>query len=108
MARWLPRALAGEDVAARSVSEIGRPRCRPLGDLGRPIDPRPRGQAAGNAQCLQEALRDWIGLAAGQPPRTGRRVQTLDRHHIGYTEAREGVTYITFTDETAQVGKLRR
>ena len=70
MARWLPRALAGEDVAARSVSEIGRPRCRPLGDLGRPIDPRPRGQAAGNGQCLlQDALEHSAEGLAGRRSR---------------------------------------
>ena len=81
---------------------------RPLDDVGRNIHPRPRGQAAGDVQRFQETFGDGIGLAAGQPLRAGGAVQTLDRHHIGNAEAREGIAHIAFPDEAAQVGKLRR
>jgi hypothetical protein len=64
--------------------------------------------AAGDAQRFQEALGNGIGLAAGKPQRAGGTVETLDRYDIGNTEAREGITYIPFADETAQVGELCR
>ena len=57
-------------------------------------------------QRLEETLGDGVGLAAGQPPRAGSAVETLDRYHVGNAEAREGVAHITFPDEAAQVGKL--
>jgi len=69
---------------------------------------RPRRLSAGDAQGFQKTLGNGIGLAAGQPPRPWRRVQTLDRHHIGHAEAREGVAHVAFTDEAAHVGELRR
>ena len=59
-------------------------------------------------QRSEETLGDGIGLAAGQPPRPRRRVEALDRHHIGNAEAGEGIAHIAFPDEAAQVGKLRR
>ena len=103
VAALLARTAAGDDVAARTIAEIGRNRRRPLGELGRNIPSRPRGQAAGNAQRFQETLGDRIGFAAGQPPRPRRGIETLDRHHIGHAEAREGVTHIAFADEAAQI-----
>src|ERR1700676_4337225 len=101
-------AAFGDDVTARAIAEIRRPLYRPLGQLRGNIHSRPRGQAAGDVQSFQEALGDWIGLAAGQPPRPRRRVETLDRHHIRYAEAREGITHIAFADEAAQIRELCR
>ena len=102
------RAAVGDDVAARVIGEVGRGCGRPLGDVGRDIPARPRRLAAGDAQRFQETLGDRIGLAASQPPRPRRRVEALDRHHIGHAEAREGVTHVTFADEAPHIGKLRR
>ena len=107
-AALLARAGVGDDVAGRAIGEIGRACRRPFGDAGRNVHARPRRLAAGDAQRLQETFGDGIGLAAGQPPRARRRVEALDRHHIGNAEAREGVAHIAFPDETAQVGELRR
>ena len=70
--------------------------------------PRPRRLAAGDAQRFQKALGDGIGLAAGEPPRARRRVEALDRHHIGHAEAGEGVAHIAFADEAPHIRKLRR
>ena len=108
MAASLAGAGAGDDVAGRPIGEVGRGCRRPFGDLGRDILARPRRLAAGDAQRLQETLGDRIGLAAGQPARARRRVQALDRHHIGHAEAGEGVAHIAFADEAAHVRKLRR
>ncbi len=108
MAALFVRAAVGDDVAARTIAEIGRRRSRPFGKIGGNVGARPRRQAAGDAQRFQETLGDRIGLAAGQPPRARRRVQALDRHHIGHAEAGEGIAHIAFADEAAQVGKLRR
>src|ERR1700738_3252204 len=62
------KTAVGDDVAARAIAEIGRPRRRPLGDLGGNIRSRPRGQAAGDAQRSEEALGDRVGLAGGPAP----------------------------------------
>ena len=101
-------AAAGDDVAARVIAEVGRNRRRPFNDLGRNVVARPCRLSARDAQRFQEALGDGIGLAAGQPSRTRRRIETLDRHHVGHPEAREGVAHIAFADEAAHVGELRR
>ena len=101
-------AAAGDDVAARVIGEVGRSRRRPFSDLGRNVVARLRRLPARDAQGFQEALGNGIGLAAGQPPRPRRRIQTLDRDHIGHAEAREGVAHIAFADEAAHVGELRR
>ena len=101
-------AAAGDDVAARVIGEVGRSRRRPFNDLGRNVVARLRRLSTRDAQGFQKALGDGIGLAAGQPPRPRRRIETLDRHHIGHAEAREGVAYIALTDEAAHVGELRR
>jgi len=93
----------GDDVAARPIGEIGRRLRRPLNNFRRDIGSRPRGQAAGDVQRLEEAFGDRIGLAAGQPPRARRGVETLDRYDVGDAEAGEGVTHIAFPDEAAQV-----
>src|SRR4051812_49006342 len=94
-------AIAGscDDVAGRAIDEIRRGRRWSLRDLGGNIPARARRLAAGDAQRLQESFGDRIGLAAGEPSGTRRRVETLDRHHIGHAEAGEGVAYIAFADE---------
>src|SRR5829696_7661692 len=89
-------AAAGDDVAARIIGEVGRSRRRTSGDLGRNVVARPRRLSAGDAQGLQKTLGNGIGLAASQPPRPRRRIEALDRHHIGHAEAGEGVAYIAF------------
>src|SRR2546423_6535943 len=76
-------AAAGDDVAARVVGEVGRHRLRPFGDLRRNVVTRLRWLSAADAQGFQKALGNRIGLAAGQPPRPRRRIETLDRHHVG-------------------------
>src|SRR5712671_2137709 len=94
----------GDDIAARPIAEIGRQLSRPLGTVGWNIHSRPRGLAAGDAQRFEKTFGDGVGLAAGKPPHPRGTVETLDRHHIGNTEARKGITHITFADEAAQVG----
>ena len=101
-------AAAGDDVAAGVIGEVGRSRHRPFDDLGRNVVARPRRLSARDAQGFEETLGDRIGFAAGQPPRPRRRIEALDRHHIGHAEPREGVAHIAFADEAADVGKLRR
>ena len=49
-----------------------------------------------------------MNSAASEAPRARRRVEALDRDHIGHPEARESVTHIAFADEAPQVGQLRR
>ena len=101
-------AATGNDVAARVIGEVARNRRRPFSDLGRNVVARLRRLSARDAQGFQKALGNGIGLATGQPPRPRRRVQTLDRHHVGHAESREGVAHIAFADEAAHVGELRR
>ena len=91
MAAWVARAAARDDIAARTIGEIGRTFCRPLGNSRRNIRAGPRGQAAGDVQGFEETLGDGIGLAAGEPLREGNAVEALDRHNVGNTEAGEGI-----------------
>jgi hypothetical protein len=106
VAALFAKAAVGEDVAAGAIGEIGRLLNRAPGDVGRKIGSRPRGQPAGNMQRFQETFGDRVGLAAGKTPLAGGAVQTLDRHHVGNTEACEGITHVPFPDKAAQVGEL--
>src|SRR5262249_15534540 len=90
------RSGPGDDVAARAIGEIAGRRDGPLRSEGGDVLALPRRQAAGDTQRLQKALSNRVGLAAGQPPRPRRRIQALDRDHIGYAEFGEGVAHIAF------------
>src|ERR1700722_17465798 len=101
------RAVAGDDIAARAIGEIGRAFCRPLGKSCWNIRARARGLAAGDVQRPEETLGDRGGLAAGEALGESNAVEALDRYHIGNAETCEGVTQVTLADKAAQVGKLR-
>src|SRR6516225_4740925 len=58
-------------------------------------------------ESSQKTLGDRIGLAAGQPPRTGYGVETLDGDDVRNAETGEGVADVALADEAAHIRILR-
>src|SRR6478609_690023 len=71
-------AGAGDDVAGRTIAEVGRALRWPVRHRGGNVEAWPGGPPARDAQGFEEAFGHRIGLAAGQPPRPWRRVEALD------------------------------
>src|ERR1700754_121862 len=99
----LVKAAVGDDVSGRTESEIERTSRWPLARFRGLVDAGPRRASARDMQRFQEAFGDGIALAPCEPARPRRRVEALDRYHVGHAESGEGIAHIAFPDEAAQV-----
>src|SRR6266498_1164041 len=103
---FAPEAGAGKYLPGSVIGENGRLRGGPLDRIRCDrLRLRPR-RAAGDAERLEEANRDFIGVAARHFAEPYCAVGAFDRDHVGHAVAHECVAHVVFQKDTTDAGNL--